>query len=52
MAIRPRLKLLDVVTSALDQELGADVLDVIRELTEGGMTMLITTHETKRVRLR
>jgi polar amino acid transport system ATP-binding protein len=33
------------VTSALDPELVADVLDVIRELAEGGMTMLIATHE-------
>ncbi len=37
--------LLDEVTSALDPELVAEVLDVIRELAEGGMTMLIATHE-------
>ena len=43
--MRPRLMLLDEVTSALDPELVADVLDVIRELAEGGMTMLIATHE-------
>jgi polar amino acid transport system ATP-binding protein len=36
---------LDEVTSALDPELVAEVLDVIRELAETGMTMLIATHE-------
>jgi len=41
LAVRPRLMLLDEVTSALDPELVADVLDVIRELAEGGMTMLV-----------
>ena len=45
LAMRPRLMLLDEVTSALDPEFVADVLDVIRELAEGGMTMLIATHE-------
>lgn len=45
LAMRPRLMLLDEVTSALDPELVADVLDVIRELAVGGMTMLIATHE-------
>ena len=39
------LLLLDEVTSALDPELVAEVLEVIRELAEGGMTMLIATHE-------
>ena len=37
--------LLDEVTSALDPELVAEVLDVIRELAAGGMTMMIATHE-------
>ena len=37
--------LLDEVTSALDPELVAEVLEVIRELAEGGMTMVIATHE-------
>jgi polar amino acid transport system ATP-binding protein len=37
--------LLDEITSALDPELVAEVLDVIRELAAGGMTMLIATHE-------
>ena len=43
--MRPELMLLDEVTSALDPELVAEVLSVIRELAEGGMTMLIATHE-------
>jgi len=45
LAMRPQLMLLDEVTSALDPELVAEVLGVIRELAEGGMTMLIATHE-------
>ncbi|HEX5799224.1 MAG TPA: amino acid ABC transporter ATP-binding protein, partial [Gaiellaceae bacterium] len=45
LAMRPQLLLLDEVTSALDPELVAEVLNVIRELAEGGMTMLIATHE-------
>jgi polar amino acid transport system ATP-binding protein len=43
--MRPHLLLLDEVTSALDPELVGEVLNVIRELAEGGMTMLIATHE-------
>jgi polar amino acid transport system ATP-binding protein len=45
LAMRPRIMLLDEVTSALDPELVAEVLDVIRELAGSGMTMLIATHE-------
>ena len=45
LAMQPRLMLLDEVTSALDPELVAEVLDVIRELAAGGMTMVIATHE-------
>ncbi|MBA2643431.1 MAG: amino acid ABC transporter ATP-binding protein [Actinobacteria bacterium] len=45
LAMQPELMLLDEVTSALDPELVAEVLDVIRELAGGGMTMLIATHE-------
>jgi polar amino acid transport system ATP-binding protein len=41
----PTLLLLDEVTSALDPELVAEVLEVIRELAAGGMTMLLATHE-------
>ncbi len=45
LAMRPHLMLLDEVTSALDPELVAEVLAVIRELALEGMTMLIATHE-------
>ena len=45
LAMQPRLMLLDEVTSALDPELVAEVLEVIRELAAGGMTMVIATHE-------
>jgi len=45
LAMRPDLMLLDEVTSALDPELVSEVLEVIRELAQAGMTMLIATHE-------
>jgi polar amino acid transport system ATP-binding protein len=45
LAMKPQLMLLDEVTSALDPELVGEVLNVIRELAAGGMTMLIATHE-------
>jgi polar amino acid transport system ATP-binding protein len=45
LAMQPGLLLLDEVTSALDPELVAEVLEVIRELAAEGMTMLIATHE-------
>ena len=45
LAMQPRLMLLDEVTSALDPELVGEVLTVIRELAESGMTMVIATHE-------
>jgi len=45
LAMRPDLLLLDEVTSALDPELVAEVLNVIRELATSGMTMVIATHE-------
>jgi polar amino acid transport system ATP-binding protein len=45
LAMQPQVMLLDEVTSALDPELVAEVLDVIRELAAGGMTMLLATHE-------
>jgi polar amino acid transport system ATP-binding protein len=45
LAMRPELMLLDEVTSALDPELVAEVLNVIRGLADSGMTMLIATHE-------
>jgi polar amino acid transport system ATP-binding protein len=45
LAMQPDLMLLDEITSALDPELVAEVLSVVRELAAGGMTMLIATHE-------
>jgi polar amino acid transport system ATP-binding protein len=45
LAMDPDVMLLDEVTSALDPVLVAEVLDAIRELAEGGMTMVIATHE-------
>jgi polar amino acid transport system ATP-binding protein len=45
LAMDPDLLLLDEVTSALDPELIAEVLNVIRDLAAQGMTMLIATHE-------
>ena len=43
--MKPDIMLLDEVTSALDPELVAEVLGVIRELATSGMTMVIATHE-------
>ena len=45
LAMEPDILLLDEVTSALDPELVAEVLNVIRELAKSGMTMVIATHE-------
>lgn len=45
LASQPELMLFDEVTSALDPELVAEVLGVIRDLKEEGMTMIIATHE-------
>ncbi len=45
LAMKPDVLLLDEITSALDPELVAEVLDVIRELAGEGMTMLVATHE-------
>ena len=45
LATGPRALLLDEITSALDPELVAEVLAIVRELAEGGMTMLLATHE-------
>ena len=45
MAMRPALMLFDEPTSALDPELVGEVLEVIRSLAEGGMTMIVVTHE-------
>jgi polar amino acid transport system ATP-binding protein len=45
LAMEPALLLLDEITSALDPELIAEVLDLVRDLARGGMTMVIATHE-------
>jgi polar amino acid transport system ATP-binding protein len=45
LAMQPQIMLLDEVTSALDPELLAEVLDLLRELAAGGMTMVVATHE-------
>jgi polar amino acid transport system ATP-binding protein len=45
LAMDPRLMLFDEPTSALDPELVGDVLDVMRQLAEAGMTMIVVTHE-------
>ena len=45
LAMEPELMLLDEITSALDPELVGEVLDVVRDLKAGGMTMLIATHD-------
>jgi polar amino acid transport system ATP-binding protein len=45
LAMRPQIMLLDEITSALDPELVAEVLNIVRELAGLGMTMLIATHE-------
>jgi ABC-type polar amino acid transport system ATPase subunit len=45
LAMDPEAMLFDEVTSALDPELVTDVLDVMRELAQGGMTMIVVTHE-------
>lgn len=47
MAMRPKLMLFDEPTSALDPELVGEVLSVIRELADEGMTMLVVTHEMR-----
>ena len=45
MAMKPEVMLFDEPTSALDPEMVKEVLNVIRELTRSGMTILIVTHE-------
>jgi polar amino acid transport system ATP-binding protein len=45
LAMDPHVMLFDEVTSALDPELVKEVLDVMRELAEEGMTMMVVTHE-------
>ncbi|MFI6346634.1 amino acid ABC transporter ATP-binding protein [Streptomyces sp. NPDC050560] len=45
LAMDPKLMLFDEPTSALDPELVGDVLDVMRDLAQSGMTMIVVTHE-------
>jgi polar amino acid transport system ATP-binding protein len=45
LAMEPKLMLLDEITSALDPQLVSEVLNLVRELAESGMTMVIATHE-------
>ncbi len=45
LAMGPKLMLLDEITSALDPELVAEVLNIVRDLAEEGMTMMLATHE-------
>jgi polar amino acid transport system ATP-binding protein len=45
LAMDPEVMLFDEATSALDPELVVEVLTVMRELAEGGMTMVVVTHE-------
>jgi len=45
LAVEPEVLLLDEITSSLDPELVAEVLDVVRELKSSGMTIVLATHE-------
>ncbi len=45
LAMEPKLMLLDEITSALDPQLIGEVLELVRELADSGMTMIIATHE-------
>ncbi|MER3478917.1 MAG: peptide ABC transporter ATP-binding protein [Meiothermus sp.] len=45
LAMEPKLMLFDEPTSALDPEMVGEVLDVMRDLAQGGMTMIVVTHE-------
>jgi polar amino acid transport system ATP-binding protein len=45
LAMQPKLMLLDEITSALDPQLVSEVLALVRELADSGMTMILATHE-------
>ena len=45
LAMKPNALLFDEPTSALDPEMVHEVLDVMKEVAEGGMTMVVVTHE-------
>ena len=50
LALQPQVLLLDEPTSALDPELRDEVRDVLRRLAEGGMTMIVVTHDLRLAR--
>src|SRR5699024_9663283 len=45
LAMNPKIRLCDEPTSALDPEMVREVLDVMKDLAESGMTMVVVTHE-------
>jgi len=45
LAMQPKVMLFDEPTSALDPEMIKEVLDVMKDLAHGGMTMIVVTHE-------
>ena len=45
LAMQPQIMLFDEITSALDPELVGEVLEVIRDLKDNGLTMMLATHE-------
>ena len=47
IAVKPDVILFDEPTSALDPELIGDVLDVMKELAQEGVTMVVVTHENE-----
>jgi len=47
LALEPKLMLFDEATSALDPELVGGVLQIMRDLADGGMTMMVVTHEMR-----
>ena len=47
LAMQPRVMLFDEPTSALDPEMVGEVLEVMRDLTKSGMTLIFVTHEMK-----
>lgn len=47
LALRPKLMLFDEATSALDPELVSGILEIMRDLARGGMTMMVVTHEMR-----
>lgn len=47
LALEPKLMLFDEATSALDPELVSGILQIMRDLAKGGMTMLVVTHEMR-----